>query len=200
MHRNAFHREARKPGGLAEQRGRFGPVHAELVRLAAGADLVESAGIDIGIDPHGDGCGPAETGGDAREAPDLGCALDIDLEYAGRERGLHLRIGLADAGEHDPLRRDASGERAPQLPFRHDIGARAQARQQAQHRQVAVRLHRIADARRRQHSLELAVGGFDGVGGIDIDGRADLGRDVRQPDRSRRQAAVDVVERSHLAG
>ena len=131
---------------------------------------------------------------------DLGSALDIDLEDAAPERSLHLGVGLADTGEDDPVRRDSGCERAPELAFRHDIRARAQPGQQPQHRQVPVRLHRIADARRGQHRLELAVSGFDGVGGIDIGRRADLSRDIRQPDRPGRQAAVDVVEGPHSAG
>ena len=44
--------------------------------------------------------------------------------------------GLADAGEHDLLRRNAGGERALQLAAGDDIGAGAEPRQRREHRLV----------------------------------------------------------------
>ena len=200
MHRNPFHRQAGKPGSLVEESRRLGPGDTELVGLATRADLVERAGVHIGIDPERNGRGQAEARCDARQAADFRCALAIDLEDAAPERGLHFRVGLADAREDDLLRRNARCKRAPELTLRNDIRTRSEAGQQAQHRQVAVRLHRIADARRGQRRLEFPIGGLDGVGGIHIDGRADLGRHVRQPDGPCRQAAADIVEGPHLVG
>ncbi len=55
--------------------------------------------------------------------------------------------GLADAGEHDLLGRNARSARALQLAARHDVRARAEPRQRRDHRLIGIRLHGVADER-----------------------------------------------------
>ena len=76
---------------------------------------------------------------------ELGRGFDIDLLYSGVERECDLRRRLADAGEDDALGRHAGGERAAELALGDDIGAGAEPRQEADHREIRVGLDRIAD-------------------------------------------------------
>ena len=57
---------------------------------------------------------------------ELGLGLDVDAEDAFVDRERELARGLADAGEHDLLRRDAGGARALELALRHHVGAGAE--------------------------------------------------------------------------
>ena len=87
-------------------------------------------------------------GGDRGQQLELGLGLDVDAEDVVVERERELVRGLADAGEHDLLRRHAGRERALQLAARDDVGAGAEPRQRRDHRLVGIRLHRVADERR----------------------------------------------------
>ena len=58
-----------------------------------------------------------------------------------------LARGLADAGEHDLLRRDAGGARAQQFAFGDHVGAGAEPGERRDHRLVGVGLERVADER-----------------------------------------------------
>ena len=55
--------------------------------------------------------------------------------------------GLADAGEHDSLRRNAGGARAQQFAFGHNVSAGAEPRQCRHHCLIGIRFERIADQR-----------------------------------------------------
>ena len=63
------------------------------------------------------------------------------------DRERKLARGLADAGEHDLLRRNAGGARAQKLALGDDIGPRPQPRQRRDHRLVGIRLHGVAHER-----------------------------------------------------
>ena len=78
---------------------------------------------------------------------ELGLRFDIEGEDAGVERDGHLGLRLADAREHDPLRRDLDRQRAAKLAFRHDVHAGAEPAERGEHAEIRVRLDRIADQR-----------------------------------------------------
>ncbi len=65
------------------------------------------------------------------------------------------RARLADAREHDPLRRHLDRQRAAKLALRHHVHAGAEPAERGQHAEIGVRLDRIADQRigrgRRRH-------------------------------------------------
>ena len=79
-------------------------------------------------------------------ASSSGMEFDVELEDACFKRRPHLIPRLADPGEHDPVRRDAAGQRPAHLALRHDVGSGAELCQRADHRKVGVGLQRIADA------------------------------------------------------
>ena len=71
--------------------------------------------------------------------------LHIDLGNAGLDGEGDFGLGLADAGENDPLRWDAGGQRAPHLSLGHHVGPRPQIAERPKHRDVGVGLHRKGD-------------------------------------------------------
>jgi hypothetical protein len=137
--------------------------------------------------------------GDLGQQCELGLRLDIDAEDAFVDGERELGRGLADAGEHDLVGRDAGRARALQFTAGDDVGAGAELRQGAQHGLVRVRLHGVADER-------IDVG--EGAGEylvvtrqrrrrIAIERRADLGRERVEPDRLGVQRAVAIFEVMH---
>ena len=114
-----------------------------------------------------------------------------------RER--ELARGLADAGEHDLLRRNAGRERALQLAARHHVGAGAEPRQRRDHRLVGIRLHGVADERRHvgEGLGEDAVVPLERRGRIAIERRADGLRRAREIDLLGVQHAVAIGEMVH---
>jgi hypothetical protein len=99
--------------------------NAEFVLGLAGRDLVVRLGVDIGIDAHRDVRPPALRRCDLRQQCELRLGLDVDAENAFVDRQRELGRGLADAGEHDLLRRDAGGARTLQFTAGDDVGAGA---------------------------------------------------------------------------
>ncbi len=129
----------------------------------------------------------------------LGLGLDIEAENAGIEREGHLGSRLADAGEHDLLRRNASGQRAVDFALGDHVRAGAKPRQRADDRKVGVRLDGIAHERvhERESVGEDAVMALDGGGGIAIEGRADGARYCVERNVLGMQHAVPVIEVMH---
>ena len=91
------------------------------------------------------------------------------------QRRAQLGFGLADAGEHDLVRRNAGGQRPLQFAAGHHVGAGAELRQRAQHRLVGVRLHGVAHQRllAGEGVGEHPVVTLQGRGRIAIEWRAD---------------------------
>ena len=85
-------------------------------------------------------------GRDLAQGLQFGDGFDVELEDAGFKRRPHLIPRLADAGEHDPVRWDAAGQRPAHLALGHDVGSGAELCQRADHREVGVGLQRVADA------------------------------------------------------
>jgi hypothetical protein len=83
--------------------------------------------------------------GDFGERLELADALDVEAEHVGVERLRHLGAGLADAGEDDPAGSPPAARHPLELAARDDVEAAAASGEPLQHRQVRVRLDRIAD-------------------------------------------------------
>ena len=90
---------------------------------------------------------PRATCVDARE---LGLGFDVDAARCRFSSASSISASLLPTPEKSVLRRIAAGgEHARELAAGDDVEARAQAREQREHRQVGVGLHRIADQRVR---------------------------------------------------
>ncbi len=157
-------------------------VDAELVLLLAGGDLGVGARIDVGIDAQRDRRGGTQLAGDDAQQLQLRNGFDIDLRDPLREREAELFARLADAREDDMSRRNARGERAPELALRNHVGARAELCQQPDHGLVRVGLDGVvnADVATRECRGEATIGAGDRGARIAVDGRPDRRGDARK--------------------
>ena len=119
--------------------------------------------------------GAALGGGDRGEQLELRLGFDIDAENALIDRKRQFARGLADAGEHDLVRRNAGGARAQQFAFGDDVGAGAELRQRRDHGLVGIRLHGVADQR-----IDIGEGAGEHLV-VPLDGRARIAIE-RRPD------------------
>ena len=199
MHSHAHDLEVGQPPCQGESLARQVDVDAELVLLAPGRDLGVRLGVDVGVHADGDVRLHAELARHGIQGFELGRALDVDLADAGFEGRHQLRRLLADAGVDDAAGRDAGRERTAHLAHRHDVGARPHLAEQADDREIAVRLHGVADA--RVHALhavsELLPGSPQGAGRVAVEGRADLGRDRGERHAFGMHLAILVGEEAH---
>ncbi len=116
---------------------------------------------------------------------ELGLRLDVEGEDAGIERKRHLGLGLADARERDPLRRDVHGKRAAKLALRHHVHAGAGTGESGEHAERGVGLDRIADQRAGHVGEgvgEHAIVPLERRRRIAIEGRADRGGEAGKVD------------------
>ena len=129
----------------------------------------------------------------------LRLGFHVDAEDAGIDRGGEFGRRLADAGEHDLLRRNAGRERALQFAARNDVGAGAEPRERRDHRLVGIRLHGVADERRHvgEGVGEHAVVPLERRGRIAIERRADGLGEAGEIDRLGVQHAVAIGEVVH---
>ena len=128
---------------------------------------------------------------------ELRLGLHVDAEDALVDRERELARGLADAREHDLVRRNAGRAGALELALRDHVGAGAEPGQRLDHRLVRVRLHGVADQRAhiREGMREHLVVPLERGGGIAIERRADRRRQRRR-DRPPRRAARRPDRRS----
>ena len=138
-------------------------------------------------------------GRDRGQQFELRLRLDVDAEDALVDRERELARGLADAGEHDLVGRDAGGAGALELALGDDVGAGAEPRQGLDHGLVGIRLHRVADERRHvgEGAGEHPVVPLERRGRIAIERRADRAAQVDEIDRLGVQHAVAIVEMVH---
>ncbi len=172
---------------------------AELVVAKPGRDVRVRLRIDVGIHAQRDGSPAPQPARDDRDPRQLRGALDVEHPHARLERERDLLVGLADAGEHHLARIPAGAEHAVQLAARDDVEAGAEPREEAQHRQVRVGLHRIADdvAKPGERSVEdLPVPG-QGRGGVDVERRTVAIGEALQRDRLGVQDAPLALEVVH---
>ena len=126
-----------------------GGVDAELAVGPAGGDLVQGAGIDVGVDAQGHRRFRAALAGDLGQQFQFRKRFDVELHDAGIKPGGHLRRGLADPGKDDALGRNAGGQRAAQFALGDNVGAGAEIGEGLDHRLVGVGLECIADGCRQ---------------------------------------------------
>ena len=138
-----------------------------------------------GIDAQRDMGGAALLLRDRGQQFELRLGLHVDAQDAFVDRERKLVRGLADAGEHDLVRRNAGRARALELAFRDHVGAGAEPRQRLDHGLIRVRLHGVADERAhiRERLREHLIVPLDRRGGIAIERRADRLRQIDEIDR-----------------
>ncbi len=141
---------------------------------------------DFGVDPDRDAGPRPRRLGQFGHQGEFGLRLDIDLPHPRGDGEGDLARGLSDPGKNDLGRPDAGGQGATNLPFRDRVRARPKTRQTRQNRKIGIGLYREGDERARQGRLavqsltENLIVPREGGRGIDIDGRADLPRDLLQ--------------------
>ena len=75
--------------------------NAELVDLQAGGNVRMAFRVDVGVHANGDARDAAHSRGNGFDARELARRLDVDRFEIERDGALELRVGLADAVEHD---------------------------------------------------------------------------------------------------
>ena len=121
---------------------------AELVPLLARADVlvrVVDGDLRIHAQRHGrdDARARARRASSSSSSPSLSTLMNSTPAASASSQLARL---LADAAEHDVAAREARLARAIQLSARHDVHAGALGLQQAEHREVRVRLHAVVHA------------------------------------------------------
>ncbi len=140
-------------------------------------------GRHIGVHPDANAYGDTDGVGHGEHNVQLAAGFDVEKSDSGADRLFQLRLGLADARENDCVGVEAGGECAAQLPHRHDVRARAQALQHAQHAQVPIRLDGVTDAMAAalQRVVQRVVLGPNQVDAVDVGGSPDaLGNGSQQ--------------------
>ena len=144
------------------------------------------AGVHVRVHPQRDPRGAPERRGERGEHVELLGAFDIDLRDVLGEREAQFALRLADAGEHDAVRRNAGGAGAAEFALADHVGAKAFAAEQVQHRQPVVRLHRVMHMRVQrgvvQRGPQCLRAAAHGGGGIHPARRADGFGDAAQGD------------------
>ncbi len=135
------------------------------------------------------------------QALELRLALDVEAADPRQERGADLLHGLAHAREDDAVGAPAGGEDARELPAGDDVEARPEAGEDAQHREVGVRLHRVAHevVGAGERLVEGLPGRFDRGAGVDVAGGAEARRHVGEARALHPQLAFDAPHRAHGA-
>ena len=137
--------------------------------------------------------------GDRGQKFEFGFGFDVDAEDAVLDREVEFTGGLADAREHNPLRRNAGGAGAVKFAFRHDIGAGTEPSERGDDRLVGVRFERVTNKR-----VDIGEGGGEDIvvpldrgAGIAIERRADDVGKLSEIDRFGMQHAVAIGEMMH---
>ena len=175
--------------------------NAKLVLAQAGGDVGMRSSVDVWIDTERHRRASPQLPRHRGHALQLGRGLEVDAIDVLFQRQSDLIRGLADAREQDLARVAAGRQHARQLAARDDVEAGAQARQQGEHRQIRIRLDRVAQHRVApvQRLREFPVRALDRRAGIDVAGRAEAPRNVFERHLLGAQRAVAVSERHVVA-
>ena len=175
VHRQAAQQQQRLGGDALGDGHYFVVRHTELRRLLAGLGVGMRLGRYVRVHPDADPglLADALRRGDHRFQ--LGRRFDVEEADARADRVVQLGGRLPDAGEDDGVGVEPRQQRPPQLAHRHDVRARPQLLEDAQHPDVPVGLDRVADA--VADVLEGVVEGVvlsaDQVGAVDVGGGTD---------------------------
>ena len=129
----------------------------ELGAGVARRDVLVRGALDGGIQPDRDRRDDAEGARLFRDQLELAWRFDVDRADTGLERGADLVPPLADAGENDPLARDARLQRLEELAARDDVRAETLLARDAQQRKRVVGLRRVADERGPRAAFSFAM-------------------------------------------
>ncbi len=159
--------------------------HPKLGGLLARLGVRMRVRADVRIDPNAHRCGLADLARHRDHRVELARRLDVEESHAHADCLRQLVRRLANPRVHERPGIEPGRQRPLQLPRGHDVRARAEALQHAQHAEVAVRLDRIADAvgDALQGVVQRMVLRADQVGAVDVDRRADALRDRAQQRR-----------------
>ena len=174
-------------------------IDAELVFAFAGGNFLMRLCVNVRVDTNGDIYGHALGCRDLAQGFQFRQRFHVHLHNAAIQGEGQFGSGLADAGKHDPVGRDAAGQRLAQFALRHHIGARTEVGEGANHAQIGVCLQGIADR-------GLLIG--EGLGEhlvmalqrgcrIAIEGRAHRFGDAGQRDVLDMQFAVYILKMIH---
>ena len=174
---------------------------AKLVLGFARRNLRVGARIDIRIDAQDAIGADGACGGNGRKLDAFFFGLDIELPDCAVEPLRHFSLRLADPREDNPVRRHPSRQCPLEFAARHNIGAHARVRQDAEHREVGIGLHgkcHISAPRRFYGILKHPCMPLERGTRIDIDRCADFGSDPAQRHVLGVEGAVLVVKMVHL--
>ncbi len=168
----------------------------EFVGFQARGNIGMRTGVDVRVDAQRHTrdfarglCDPVERG-------QLAGRLDVEALHADIERKAHIVGRLAHAGKHHLARFAPCSQYPFEFARRNDVEAPAQAREQLQHRQVGVRLHRVTQGdvhRAGLRRLAIALRRlFDRGARIDIGRGAEFSRHGRGGDLLDLQGRVGI--------
>ena len=162
--------------------------HAELGAVMAGRDVRMAERIHVGIDPHRHARAGPVGRGHGFDPLDLARRLRVDRLHAQLDSQGQLRLGLADAGEHDLVGREPRAEGDLDLSAGVRIGVQPEAVQQPADGQCGIRLQGVVALMRvgLERAVERTGPLRQNVAAVDMD---------RRPRR-----ACDLVERHAVAG
>ncbi len=131
--------------------------------------------IDVRVHTEGHRCSQAEFTRARVEAAQLGARLDVEHADSRSERRVDLVVALADSGVDDAAGVGARAKGTEQLAAAGDVGAGAFGDERSDHREVHVRLERVADRHPRagERSRQGAVARPQLAGAVDVGRRAD---------------------------
>ena len=145
MHVNADHLEPRQARSTGIDFARAADRHAELVLLAACADLLMRPGVNIRVHPQGDRRAHTHRLRHLGQRLHLGIGFHVELPNAALQRRAHFVAGLAHAGKHDARARHARRPGAQVFADRNHVHPGPQIAQQLEHRQIGVGFDRVAE-------------------------------------------------------
>ena len=128
-------------------------------------------GVDVGIDPQRDRRDHTPLRGHLLQPFQLVGGFDVEAVHAHFQGAAHVVTGLADAGEHHPVRIATGGQDALQFTAGNDVEAGAEAGQDIEHAEVGVGLDGKAD-QVRQTGQRIGIGA---VLALDVRSRIDVG-------------------------
>ena len=161
MHRQPHRPDPRQAARLGIQARRVVDRDAELVARPAGGNAVQRARVHVRVHPQRHQRDLSARGRQPGQGQQLLLAFDVDLTHGMVQRQRQFGPRLAHAGEDDSPGRHAGPQRPQQLPAAHHVGAGALVGQEAEDRQVVVRLDGIVDGDALHRRSEPA-----GAGGI----------------------------------
>ena len=198
MHRQALDRDAGQLRPPGQDRADPAQIDAELVLRLAGRNTGVGARVHVRVEAQRDRGRHPLVARDPGQQLQLRQAFDVELQDPGVQAEGHLPGGLADPGEDDLVGRHAGRQRPAQLALGDHVGAGAQAREAAHHRQIGIGLERVADQRRQvgDGAREGAVGRLQSAAAVAVERRADRRGQRVERDVLGVQPAVAVVKPS----